>query len=145
FFIVYRQLDTGTANIFDSTSALARQTLGRLSTAGLDMYGDIDLLAADTIPFPGYELWSGRFNGNASTLSRNGVQVAAGRAGSAPLSGLTLGALSTSAQYGYQFSHSLVAEVLWYAGTLTAAQQSSIATWLNGKYAFLSPPAVPVN
>src|SRR5205823_1906195 len=96
FFIVYRQLDTVGANIFDSMNAIQRQSFGRASTANVDMYGDVDLLASDSFPFPGYELWSGTFNANSSSLSRNGVQVATGRAGSASMTGFTLGALSTS-------------------------------------------------
>ena len=74
-----------------------------------------------TIPFPSYEAWYGTFNGNSSTLARNGTQSWAGRAGSASQNGFTLGALNSSGPYGYQFSHSRVAEVLWYSGTMTSA------------------------
>jgi hypothetical protein len=109
------------------------------------MYSDIDLTAADTFPFPGYELWSGVFNGSSSTLSRNGVTVATGRAGSASLSGFTVGALNSSGQYGYNFSHSLVAEIVMYSGALTSAQQTQVVNWLNTKYAFLAPPSAPAN
>jgi hypothetical protein len=114
FFLVYRSLDTGPANIFDSMNSSLRQSFGRGSTAVQDMYADIDLTAADTFPFPGYEVWSGVFNSFASSLSRNGITVATGRAGSASMSGFTLGALNSSGQYGYSFSHSLVADFLVY-------------------------------
>jgi hypothetical protein len=144
FFIVYRSLDTGASNIFDSMNSSLRQSFGRTGT-NEDMYADVDLTAADTFPMPGYELWSGIFNGNTSSLSKNGGVAASGRAGSASLSGFTLGGLNSSGQYGYSFSHSLVAEVLWYSGALTSAQQSQIVSWLNGKYAFLAPPSPPAS
>ena len=144
FFIVYRSLDSGASNVFDSTNSTLRQSFGRSGT-NEDMYADVDLTAAETFPMAGYELWSGIFNGTSSSLSKNGVAVATGRAGSASLSGFTLGGLTSSGQYGYSFSHSLVAEVLWYSGALTSAQQSQLVTWLNTKYAFLAPPSPPVS
>ncbi|MDX6465146.1 MAG: large repetitive protein [Gaiellaceae bacterium] len=148
FFIVFQDLDTGAANIFDSRNSSQRQSFGRTSTSTMDMYADVDLLGSFpgfTIPFPSYELWYGAFNGSSSTLARNGTQSWAGRAGSASQNGFTLGALSSSGQYGYQFSHARVAEVLWYSGALTAAEQSQMVTWLNGKYAFTAPPSAPAN
>jgi hypothetical protein len=148
FFVVFQDLDTGAANIFDSRNSSQRQSFGRTSTNTMDMYADVDLLGTFTgftIPFPSYELWYGAFNGNSSTLARNGTQSWAGRAGSASQSGFTLGALNSSGEYGYQFSHSRVAEVLWYSGTMTSAQQSQMVTWLNTKYAFTAPPSAPAN
>src|SRR5438445_758367 len=98
---------------------------GRLGDRGVDpdrrRGAAVDLLGTFTgftIPFPTYEAWYGTFNGNSSTLARNGTQSWAGRAGSASQNGFTLGALNSSGQYGYQFSHSRVAEVLWYSGTM---------------------------
>ena len=145
FFIVYRSLDTASAAIFDSMNSSLRQSFGRGSTAVQDMYADIDLTAAATFPFAGYDLWSGVFNGASSSLARNGVGVASGRAGGASMSGFTVGALNSSGQYGYSFSHSLVAEILFYSGALTSAQQTQVVNWLNAKYAFLAPPSAPAN
>jgi hypothetical protein len=146
YFIVYRQADLAEASIFDSRSATQRQSFGRGSTTNLVMYADVDLSVANyTFPFSNYELWSGTYNGNASALSKNGSVMVQGRAGSAALNGFTVGALSTSGQYGYSYSHSYVAEILWYTGTLTAAQQQQMTTWLNTKYAFLAPPSPPAN
>jgi hypothetical protein len=145
FFIVYRSLDTASAAIFDSMNSSLRQSFGRGSTAVQDMYADIDLTAADTFPFPGYELWSGVFNSGLSSLARNGVGVASGRAGNASLSGFTVGALNSSGQYGYSFSHSFVAEILFYSGALTSAQQTQVVNWLNTKYNLLAPPSAPAN
>ena len=136
FFIVYRSLDAAEGYVFDSTSSAQRQLLGRDSSSGIEMYADINLGVPNyTFPFPSFQLWSGTFNGGSSTLSENGVLQAQGSAGSSPLQGLTVGALSTSGQYGYLYSHSLVAEILWYSGALTATQQQQVTSWLKSKYA----------
>ena len=110
------------------------------------MYANIDMDAPGVaFPFAGYELWSGTFNGGSSSLFRNGNLVLNGSSGGSALSGLTLGGLSTSGPYGYDFGHSLVAELLVYSGTMTAAQRQSMVDWLNEKYAVLAPPSPPVN
>jgi hypothetical protein len=99
------------------------------------MYADIDIEAPTPYPFPAYQVWSGTFNGVNSSVWKNGAQVASGNAGNANLSGLTVGALSTSAQYGYDYSHSLVAEILYYSGTMSTTDRQAVSDWLNGKYA----------
>jgi hypothetical protein len=147
FFIVYRDLDTVEGYVFDSRNTSVRQLLGRASTGNLEMYADIPLSAKPTFPFAGFELWSGTFAGPTSTLYRNGAVAAQGNAGNGSLSGFTVGALSTSAQYGYSYSHSLVAEVLWYSGTLSATDRQAVTDWLNQKYGVISTqtPVAPAN
>jgi hypothetical protein len=99
------------------------------------MYANIALNATTAYPFPNYQLWSGTFNGASSSIWKNGTQVGAGNAGGSALSGLAVGGLSTSGQYGYELSHSLVAEILFYSGSLTTAERQSVSDWLNQKYA----------
>jgi hypothetical protein len=145
FFIVYKSLDTtpGVA-VFDSMSSSARQLLGVGSANNqTEMYADIVLQATSTYPFPNYQIWGGTYNGTSSSLWRNGAQVAAGSAGNAALSGFTVGALSTSAQYGYSYSHSLIAEILVYSGSMSATNRQATTDWLNSKYNVLAPVVAP--
>jgi hypothetical protein len=135
FFIVFRQFDSGEAYIFDSTNSSVRQLLGRGPFDDMEMYANIDLVDNNvTWPFPSFELWSGTMNNTSSTLWRNGVLRASGAAGTSSLSGFALGALSTSAQYGYLYSHSLVAEVLYYTAAMSDADRAAVSAWLNQKY-----------
>ena len=136
FFIVFRQFDGGEAYIFDSTNSSVRQLLGRGPFNDMEMYANIDLVDTSvTWPFPSFEVWSGTMNDTSSSLWRNGVLRASGAAGTSGMSGFALGALSTSAQYGYLYSHSLVAEVLYYTGAMTDADRGAVTSWLNQKYA----------
>ena len=136
FFIVYKQLDPGEAYIFDSTNSAQRQLFGRGPFTDIEMYADIDLIVPSyTFPFANYELWSGTYNGNLSRLEKNGTTSWTNRAGSAPLTGFTVGALSTSDTYGYLYSHSLVAEILWYSGNLSSVDRGAVTTWLKNRYA----------
>jgi len=139
FFIVYKSLDDATpghlAYVFDSTAFATRQLFGLGPLQQTTMYANIDLHAPSTYPYAGYQIWSGTFNGASSTEWNNGVQIAAGPAGSSALSGLTVGALSTSAQYGYNYGHSLVAEILYYSGPMSDGDRAAITAWLNQKYA----------
>jgi hypothetical protein len=138
FFIVYRDLSSAGSSstyVFDSTNSSVRQLLGRGGVQNVEMYADVPLASgALTFPFPGYELWSGTFAAGASALYRNGSLVAQGRAGSASLAGLAVGALSTSGPYGYAYGHLLVAEILWYAGSLSAQDRQSVTDWLKARY-----------
>jgi hypothetical protein len=146
FFIVYRDLDPAgspSAFVFDSTNSSVRQLLGRGTGENVEMYADIALNAAATFPFAGFDLWSGAFAGGTSTLYRNGALAAQGRAGSASLAGFSVGALSTSGPYGYAYGHTLVAEILWYAGTITTAQRQSVTDWLAQRYALGAPQTPP--
>ncbi|MDX6471772.1 MAG: trimeric autotransporter adhesin, partial [Gaiellaceae bacterium] len=146
FFIVYRDLaaaGSGSAFVFDSTNSSVRQLLGRGTGENVEMYADVALTAPATFPFAGFDLWSGTFAGGTSSLYRNGALTAQGRAGSASLAGFTLGALSTSGPYGYDYGHTLVAEVLWYSGTITPAQRQSITDWLTQRYALGAPQTPP--
>jgi hypothetical protein len=136
YFIVYKQLDPGEAYIYDSTNSAVRQLLGRGPFTDIEMYADVDLVVnAYTFPFASYELWAGTYNGNASTLYKNGNLMATGRSGASGMQGFTVGALSTSAQYGYLYSHSLVAEILWYSGSLSTADRTAVTNWLKARYA----------
>ena len=135
YFVVYKSLDsTGSHFVFDSTNSNVRQLVG-LAGSVTEMYANIALNATTAYPFPNYQLWSGTFNGASSSIWKNGTQVGAGNAGGSALSGLAVGGLSTSGQYGYELSHSLVAEILFYSGSLTAAERQSVSDWLNQKYA----------
>src|SRR5439155_11293557 len=110
YFLVYRSADADTsarAFVFDSTSSNVRQVFGRSALHTERMYANIDMDATGiAFPFAGYQLWSGTFNGASSSLFRNGTQVLAANSGSSSLSGLTMGALSTTGSYGYDFGHS---------------------------------------
>src|SRR5438034_7879192 len=99
------------------------------------MYANLELNAAGiTYPFPAFQIWSGEFDGVNSTLRANGATVAAGKVGSAGLTGFTLGGLSTSGNYGYDFGHELIAEVLVYKGNLTDLERRATTDWLDEKY-----------
>ena len=139
FFIVYKSLDTATpgfeAYVFDSRNSGIRQLFGLGPFGNTEMYADIDVEAPTTYPFPGYQVWSGTFNGTSSSVWRNGAQIAQGSAGNSSMSGFTVGGLSTSAQYGYLYSHSAIAEILFYSGSLSASNRAAVSNWLNGKYA----------
>jgi hypothetical protein len=146
YFIVYRQFDQREAYIWDSRNASVRQLLGQGPFSDMEMYANVDLIDSNlTWPFPSYEIWAGTFQGDNSTLYRNGSLVASGRTGSSALEGFTVGGLSTSNQYGYLRSHSLVAEILYYTGALSDTQRDSVTNWLNQKYGILSPPTAPAN
>ncbi len=139
FFIVYKSLNTATpgfeAYVFDSRNSGIRQLFGLGPFGNTEMYADIDVEATTTYPFPSYQVWSGTMNGTTSSVWRNGAKIAQSSAGNSSMSGFTVGALSTSAQYGYLYGHSVVAEILFYSGALSDSDRAAVSTWLNGKYA----------
>jgi hypothetical protein len=139
FFIVYKSLDNAIGGqehyIFDSTSSSVRQLFGLGPFGNTELYADIDVEASTTYPFPAYQVWSGTYAGVNSSVWKNGVQVATGNAGNAGQSGFAVGGLSTSAQYGYNLSHSLVAEILHYSGSLSTTDRQAVSDWLNQRYA----------
>ncbi|MDX6473239.1 MAG: large repetitive protein [Gaiellaceae bacterium] len=148
FFIVYKSLDSDTnpnrTFVFDSRNSSARQTFGRPSAGATDIYANLDLAATGTTyPFPSFQIWGGDYNGAASSLRMNETTVASGNAGTSGLGGFTLGGLSTSGNYGYDFGHELVAEVLVYQGHLLDVQRRAVTDWLDQKYDLLpaDPPA----
>jgi hypothetical protein len=149
FFLVYKSLDSDTnpnrTFVFDSRSSSVRQSLGRPVAGTTRIYANLDLNATGTTyPFPSFQLWGGEYNGAASTLRVNEKVVASGNTGTSGLGGFTLGGLSTSGNYGYDFGHELVAEVLVYQGRLSDAQRRSVTDWLDQKYDVL-PADPPVN
>ena len=89
---------------------------------------------------------SGAAPSTAPTLwsTRTGILIASGPAGNSALSGFTVGGLSTGGQYGYLLSHSLVAEILYYSGTMTAPNRQAVTDWLNQKYNVTGPWSPPV-
>jgi hypothetical protein len=136
FFLVYKQLDAGEAYIFDSRNSAVRQLFGRGPFTDIEMYADVDLIVPNyTFPFPAYELWAGTFNGNTSVLQKNGTTTWTDRTGFTSMNGFTVGALSTSGEYGYLYSHSLVTEILWYSGNLNSADRTAVTNWLKSRYA----------
>ena len=140
FFIVYRSLDSDTTSarnyVFDSRNSSTRQALGHNGTGLVTIYANINLSATGTPhPFPTFQIWNGTFNGANSTLTKNGQTLATGNTGTASLNGFTVGALSTSNQYGYDYAHIQIAEILYYTGTLTPTDRQAITTWLTQKYA----------
>jgi len=146
FFVVYKQLDSGATSegdLFDSTNSGSRQLLGRQPSGQMEMYANNSLMASAQFPFPAYQVWSGTFNGPSSTLSQNSKLVASGDAGAAPLSGLTVGGLNSGGTFGYNLGHTLVAEILWYTGPLSASDQQSITNFLMQKYGLAAPTATP--
>jgi hypothetical protein len=147
FFIVYRDLDgaASTGAVFDSRNSSVRQVFGHGGSGNANMYANIGVNGATSYPFTGFQLWDGTFNGAASTMSMNGTQIAAGNAGGSALDGFTVGGLNSSGQWGYNFTHFQVAEILVYSAALTAQQTSDIRSWLNQKYQVLTPPTAPAN
>jgi hypothetical protein len=149
FFVVYKALDpdtnTGRNFVFDSRSSSTRQTFGRPAAGIARMYANIALDATGTTyPFANYQIWSGEFYGANSTLRANGATVGAGAVGNSALNGFTLGGLSTTGNYGYDFGHNLVAEVLVYQADLSDLQRRAVVDWLDEKYNLL-PPDPPAN
>jgi hypothetical protein len=138
WFAVYRSLDPGNGSytyVFDSRDSNSRQLHGR-GPYGVETYANTDLYTTGvTQPYPSFEEWGGTFNGTASDVWRNGQQVTTGYAGYGALTGFTLGGLSTSGTGGYWYGHTLVAEVLYYTGTMTDAQRGLVMGWLDQKYA----------
>ncbi len=149
FFVVYRSLDANTsarAFVFDSTDATNRQVFGKSNVSTSRLYANIDLdMGGIAYPFSDFQIWSGAVNGTSSSLFQNGVQVGSGNAGGASLTGFTVGALSSTAQYGYDYSHIQVAEILYYRNGLTQAQRNLVNGWLNEKYNLIPPATPPVN
>jgi hypothetical protein len=136
FFIVYRQLDTSPGDfVFDSRDSSARQIFGQNTSGKLDEYANNPISAPATIPFAGYQIWSGTFNGASSSLWQNGTQVASGNAGGSGLAGFSVGALSTSNQYGYSYTHSQIAEILFYSSALSDSDRAAVTNWLKNRYA----------
>lgn len=149
FFVVYRSLDANTsarAFVFDSRDSANRQVFGRASQGGLRLYANNDLdFPGFTYPFGGFEIWNGIFDGGASALWRNGQSLGTGNAGGAAQSGFAVGGLSTAGQYGYDRTHSLISEILYYTGRLSASDRDSVTAWLNGKYQTIAAPTPPSN
>jgi len=149
FFIVYKSLDDNSANpafVVDSRDASTRQVFGKSDASKAGIYANIHLDAANTAyPFTNFQIWSGTYNGTSSSVYQNGYQVATGSAGAAALNGLTVGGLNSTTQYGYELSHSLVAEILFYDGALSSTDRSAVTDWLQEKYNVIPPPSAPVN
>jgi hypothetical protein len=147
FFIVYKALDANTATrafVFDSRNSNVRQVFGKPAAGQIRLYANNDLdFGGVSYPFSSFQAWSGTFNGANSALFRDGIAVGGGNAGGSALDGLTVGALGTSGQYGYDYSHFLVAEILYYSGAMSASDRSAVTSWLNAKYN--GPPAPPSN
>jgi hypothetical protein len=139
FFIVYRSLDTAPAGkeayVWDSRNSSQRQLLGLGPFTNTELYADIDIEAPTPYPFPKYQVWSGTLNGTSSAIYRNNGLVAQTAAGNSGLTGFTVGGLSTSAQYGYLYGHSQVAEIIFYSGAMSDAGRDAVTTWLDQKYA----------
>ena len=150
FFIVYRSLDPDTAArafVFDSRNSGVRNTFGRPSASAIRMYSNSDFdVGGVTYPMPSYSIWSGTYNGGASKLYRDGALLRTGQTGSAALdSGFTVGGLNTAGTGGYDFSHSFVAEILYYSADLGDTDRQAVTDWLNSKYAVTTPPVAPTN
>jgi hypothetical protein len=138
FFIVYRSLDPNTAVrafVFDSRNSTLRQTFGRPALAQIRLYANADLdFAGITYPFPAFQVWTGTFNGVSSAVWRNGALVGSGNAGGSVMSGFAVGGLSTTGTGAYDLGHSQIAEIVYYAGALSAADRQAVINWLNLKY-----------
>src|SRR5206468_4112900 len=140
---VYKSLDPATggeAFVLDSTNSLVRQLFGRGAAGGIEQYADKPLTVPTvTFPFSAYQLWPVVCTGHASTLWQRSagqpLAVYTGDTGSAGQQGLALGAASTSGPSGYDFSHLLVSEVLWYSGELNTADRTAVLNYLSAKYA----------
>ncbi|HEU4975493.1 MAG TPA: hypothetical protein VFT50_10430 [Baekduia sp.] len=147
FFIVYRSLDTNTgarAFVFDSRNSSVRQVLGRPAQNQIRLYANADLdFPFITYPFPSYGTWTGIYNGTSSALYEDGQLVGSGYAGMSALEGFTVGGLNSAGTDGYDLSHSLVAEILYYSGVLSPANRGAVESWLNEKYATSEPPTPP--
>ncbi len=139
FFIVFQDLDVNSSStagfIFDSMNSSVRQTFGRGGLSQWELYANIELgISGVPTPFSKFEIWSGSFNQASSAVFRNAAQVASGQAGGSALNGFSVGALSTSSIWGYNYGHFKIAEVLYYSTTLNSVDRQSISDWLNSKY-----------
>jgi hypothetical protein len=146
FFVVYKSLDANSptrAFVFDSRDSSTRQVFGKPDAGEARLYANLDLdFPGVGYPFPAFELFSGTFNGASSVLFRDGSQLGGGNAGGSPLAGLAVGGLSTAGQYGYDFSHIQVAEMLVYSGAMSATDRQTMSDWLTQKYQLpdVTPP-----
>ena len=151
FFVVYKSLESNPsgheAYLWDSRDSSNRQLFGLGPFTNTEMYANIDVEVPTDYPFPDYQVWSGTFQGTSSTVWKNGTLAATGNTGTANMSGLTVGALSTSAQYGYLYGHSLVAEILFYNGSMSASNRQDVTDWLKQKYGIggTQTPVAPSN
>ena len=151
FFVVYKSLESNPsgheAYLWDSRDSSNRQLFGLGPFTNTEMYANIDVEIPTNYPFPDYQVWSGTFQGTSSTVWKNGTLVATGNTGTSNMSGLTVGALSTSAQYGYLYGHSLVAEILFYNGSMNASNRQNVTDWLKQKYGIggTQTPVAPSN
>ena len=151
FFVVYKSLESNPsgheAYLWDSRDSSNRQLFGLGPFTNTEMYANIDVEIPTAYPFPDYQVWSGTFQGTSSTVWKNGTLVATGNTGTSTMSGLTIGALSTSAQYGYLYGHSLVAEILFYNGSMSASNRQDVTDWLKQKYGIgnTQTPVAPSN
>jgi hypothetical protein len=137
FFVVAEPLDAPGAGgaILDSRNSLVREVFGAGSGAGtMSMYADLPL-DTPALAAGGGPVWSGTFDGAHSSLWRGDDRLAAGGAGGADLEGLSVGGLSTSGQYGYDFSHVMIGAVLWYSGAMGPADRAAVTDWLAARYA----------
>jgi hypothetical protein len=148
FFIVYKALDpdtnAGRNFVFDSRNSSVRQSFGRGAPGEAHMYANNPVAVTGlTYPFANFQIWNGEFAGVTSTLRQNGATVGSGNAGTAGLNGFTLGGLSTAGNYGYDFGHALIAEVLVYQGNMSDTDRRAVTDWLDQKYDLLpaDPPA----
>ena len=149
FFIVYKALDTAApgkeAYVFDSANSGVRQLLGLGPFQNTEMYANTDIEAPTPYPFPNYQIWNGTYNGTSSAVWRNGNLLASGYVGGSNMAGFTVGGLSSAGSEGYLLSHSLVAEILFYNGTMTAGDRQAMTDWLNQKYNVTAPVTPPSN
>jgi hypothetical protein len=139
FFIVFQDLDVDSSStsgfIFDSWNSSVRQTFGRAGLSRWEAYANIELPATGIpAPFSNFEIWSGTFNQAESGIFRNGAQVASGQTGGSGLNGFSVGALSTSSIWGYNYAHFKIAEILYYSSALSIVERQSVSDWLNAKY-----------
>lgn len=139
FFIVFQDLDVNSSSsagfIFDSMNSSIRQTFGHAGLSQWELYANIELgVAGVPTPFSNFEIWSGTFNQAASSIFRNSAQVASGQAGGSALNGFSVGALSTSGIWGYNYGHFKIAEILYYSTALNSVERQSVSDWLNTKY-----------
>jgi hypothetical protein len=145
FFVVYKSLDANSptrAFVFDSRDSSTRQVFGKPDAGEARLYANWIWTSRAWLSVP--VVRAVQRDVQRRIVRPVPRRLAAGRwnAGGSPLAGLAVGGLSTAGQYGYDFSHIQVAEMLVYSGAMSATDRQTMSDWLTQKYQLpdVTPP-----
>jgi hypothetical protein len=120
----------GGNQLFDGASAGNTLRFFISSTPQCALFAGSQITSSNTT-LNAHAVWQTVFNGSASSIIRNGVQIASGNSGSATPNGIYL------SMFGNGFSNptaSEIAAVLIYSSSLSATQSASVRSWLGKLY-----------